>query len=90
MKMAYMETVRSFIVDNFLFGDGAQLIEDTSFLEDGIVDSTGILELITFLEETFLITVEDDEMVPENMDSVNRIVSYLEKKLSDASRPKDK
>ena len=85
MKMAYMETVRSFIVDNFLFGDGAQLTEDSSFLEDGIVDSTGILELITFLEETFRITVEDDEMVPENMDSVNRIVSYLEKKLSDTS-----
>lgn len=88
MKMAYMETVRSFIVDNFLFGDGAQLTQDTSFLEDGIVDSTGILELVTFLEETFRITVEDDEMVPENMDSVNRIVSYLEKKLSDASGPK--
>ena len=90
MKMAYLETVRSFIVDNFLFGDGAQLTENSSFLEEGIVDSTGILELISFLEETFRITVEDDEIVPENMDSVNRILGYLEKKLTKAPETNDK
>jgi len=63
--MAYLEAVRSFIIENFLFGDDAQLTEDTSFLEDGIVDSTGILELVAFLEETYDITVEDDELIPE-------------------------
>jgi len=80
--MTYQEAVRSFIVENFLFGDGKPLTEDTSFLEDGIVDSTGILELVAFLEDTYSITVEDDELIPENMDSLIKITQYLEKKLS--------
>ena len=50
--MNYLETARHFIVENFLFGDGARLEDDTSFLEAGIIDSTGILELIMFIEET--------------------------------------
>lgn len=80
--MDYLDTVRQFIVDNFLFGDGETLKEDTSFLEEGIIDSTGILELVMFLEETYGIKIEDDELVPENFDNLNNIVGYLERKLN--------
>ena len=55
--------VREFVVENFLFGDGEVLKEDTSFMEEGIIDSTGILELVFFLEETFGVKVEDTELV---------------------------
>jgi acyl carrier protein len=65
-----------------MFGEGAGLEDGTSFLESGIIDSTGILELVTFLEETFEITVTDDEMIPENLGSVAGIVGYLQLKLS--------
>jgi len=73
-------TIRKFIIENFLFGEDEQLKEDTSFLESGIVDSTGILELVAFLEETFGITVEDEELIPENLDSIANVLQYLEKK----------
>lgn len=76
----YVNTVQTFMVDNFLFGDGERLKEDTSFLESGIIDSTGILELVTFIEETWGIKIEDDELVPENLDSLNRIAAFLAKK----------
>jgi len=69
--------VREYIVENFLFGDGEKLNENTSFMEEGIIDSTGILELVFFLEENFGIKIEDNELVPENMDSLNNIARYL-------------
>ncbi|HUV63778.1 MAG TPA: acyl carrier protein [Sedimentisphaerales bacterium] len=72
--------VREFVVNNFLFGDGESLEEDTSFLEAGIIDSTGILELIMFLEETYGITIEDRELVPDNMDSLKNIARFVQKK----------
>jgi acyl carrier protein len=72
--------VREFVVENFLFGDGEALRDDTSFMEDGIIDSTGILELVFFLEETFGFSVEDDELVPENMDSLQNIARFIERK----------
>lgn len=83
--MAHSSKVREFIVENFLFGDGETLAEETSFLESGIIDSTGILELIFFLEETFGIKIEDDELVPENMDSLKNISRFMERKLSHSS-----
>jgi acyl carrier protein len=82
MGMQYLDTVSNFIVENFLFGDAESLKADTSFLEEGIVDSTGILELVMFLEETYGIKIEDDELIPENFDNLNRIVKYLERKLN--------
>ena len=78
--MDYSSKVREFIVENFLFGDGDQFDDDTSFLESGIIDSTGILELIGFLEETYGIAIQDDELVPENFDNLNRVTQYLGKK----------
>ena len=67
---------------HLLFGDGEQLTEDTSFLEEGIIDSTGILELVFFLEETYDMKIEDDELIPENLDNLTNIAQFLERKLS--------
>jgi len=79
--MSCLETVREYVIENFLFGDASQLEDDTSFLESGIIDSTGILELINFIEEKYGIKVDDEELVPENFDSLKNITQYLERKL---------
>jgi acyl carrier protein len=76
------DKIRAYVVENFLFGDDNNLNDDTSFLEEGIIDSTGILELVSFIEETFPIKVEDEELVPENLNSINNVVAYLERKMS--------
>ena len=78
--MEVSAVIREFIVENFLFGEDGNLKEETSFLESGIIDSTGILELVAFLEEKFGISVADDELVPENLDSITNVVAYLAKK----------
>ena len=78
--MSYQEKVREFIVGNFLFGEAGKLENTTSLLDAGIIDSTGILEIVSFLEEQFGITVNDDELLPENLDSVDAISGYLETK----------
>ncbi len=81
--MQNLETeIRDFIIDNFLFGEpDDDFTNESSFLEEGIIDSTGILELVTFLEETYEIRIEDEELVPENLDSINNVVTFLKKKL---------
>ncbi len=84
-KMDNSSKVREFVVENFLFGDGEALKDDTSFMEEGIIDSTGILELVFFLEETFSISVEDDELVPDNMDSLANISGFINRKLDGSS-----
>jgi acyl carrier protein len=76
------DKIKTFIVENFLFGSEDGLKDETSFLEEGIIDSTGILELVTFLEEEFSITVEDEELVPENLDSINNVTAFLERKIA--------
>lgn len=74
-------TVRTFIVDNFLFGDARKLTSNNvSFLNTGIVDSTGVLELINFLEKTYGIKINDDELLPENLDSLENIEVFVKKK----------
>jgi acyl carrier protein len=78
----YLKEVREFIVVNFLFGDGELLKEDTSFLEKGIIDSTGILELVLFIEETYNIKIEDDELVPENLDNLQNVARFIDRKVS--------
>ena len=80
--MNNIEKVRTFIVENFLFGDGSSLKDDSSFLQERIVDSTGILEIITFLETEFSIKIEDDELLPENLDSLNNIDAFLKRKMA--------
>jgi acyl carrier protein len=79
--MTVEEQIRQYVADNFLFSDdGYQLSEDASFLEEGIVDSTGVLELVMFVEEIFNVTVKDEEIVPENFDSVSRLATYIRRK----------
>jgi acyl carrier protein len=74
--------IRQFVVDNFLFGqDGDRLTEDSSFLESGIIDSTGVLELIGFLQSNFGIEIDDSEIVPENLDSLARLNAFVNRKL---------
>ena len=73
--------IRGFIIENFLFGTDEGFKDETSFLEDGIIDSTGILELVAFLEEEFSISVDDEDMIPENLDSINNVTAYLQRKL---------
>ena len=74
--------VREFIIANLLFGEDAGLDDDTSFLDSGIIDSTGVLELIMFLESTYAVKVAPEEMLPENLDSINRVARFLTRKLS--------
>ena len=79
--MNNLEVLREYIVENFLFGDGERLKEDTEFLDDGIIDSTGMLELVEFLQERFGIEVADEEIAPENLNSLKAIDAYLVRKI---------
>jgi acyl carrier protein len=85
MQMNHTKEIRDFVVTNFLFGDASSLQDTTSFLESGIVDSTGMLELIMFLEQTYDIKIEPEEMLPENLDSVNKVVQFLGRKQEKAA-----
>jgi acyl carrier protein len=76
------QQIREFIVTNFLYGQERTLKDDDSLAVEGIVDSTGVLQLVAFLEETYSITVEDEELAPENLDSISRVTAYLCRKMS--------
>jgi acyl carrier protein len=73
--------IRNYILENYLFTDDQSALDNgDSFLNKGILDSTGILEVIYFLEDDFGVKIEDEEMIPENLDSVNNIVAFLKRK----------
>jgi acyl carrier protein len=74
------DTVRQFVVDTFLFGQRGDFNDQSSFLETGIVDSTGVLQVVAFLEQTFDFTVSDDELTPENLDSIDAISAFVARK----------
>lgn len=78
--MSLMEDIRTFVVDNFLFGDDVGLTDDSSFVKEGIVDSTGILQLVAFIQEQYQIAVADEDLTPENLDSVRRVTAFIEGK----------
>ena len=81
IRAAREEEIRSFITDNFMIGQNpAELKNSTSFLDNGIVDSLGVLELVSFIEEKFGIEVKDEELVPENLDSIDNLLTYIAKK----------
>lgn len=81
------DKLRKFIEDNYLLSAGVDSFEDDdSFLEKGIIDSTGVLELLEFLEETFQIAVEDEEVIPDNLDTLNCLTVYVRDKLEDAGK----
>ena len=75
------QDLRTFIIGNFMFGQGGDSLTDgQSFLETGVIDSTGVLELIAFLEQQYAITVDDNEVIPANLDSIDQIVAFVQRK----------
>lgn len=74
--------IRDFVIDSFIKEDAAKLDDDFSFIDEGIIDSVGVLELVAFLETTFHFRVEDEELVPTNLDSINKLVTYVESKIA--------
>jgi len=75
--------VRQYIAKNLLFSDnGFTYADDASFLEEGIIDSLGVMELVLFIEEKFGVKVKDEELTPDNFDSVNKLASYIQDRLS--------
>lgn len=75
--MELKKQVRDFVTTNFYVADPRSLEDRTSLLDHGIIDSTGVLEVIMFIETTFGVTVEDSEMLPENLDSIERIAAFI-------------
>ena len=78
--MALQQQIRDFVTANFYVADPNTLEDRTSLLDQGIIDSTGVLEVIMFIESTFGVTVEDSEMLPENLDSIERIAAFVARK----------
>ena len=79
--MPIKEKIREFIYENFILDEKEDLREEDSLLEKGIIDSTGVLELVAFIEKKYRIQVEDDELVPENLDSLWKITEFIHRKL---------
>lgn len=81
MSAETRQAIRVFLVENFMFrGAIDQMTDDASLIQAGILDSVGVLSLVTFLEETFEITVTDDEVEPENLDSIDAVTAFVTKK----------
>lgn len=74
--------VRKFLSESLLYREGDSISDTTSFMESGLIDSTGILELVFFLETTFGIKVSDGEMLPENLDSIRQLTAYVQRKVN--------
>ncbi len=82
-KDTVKQEIRNFIVETFLFGADASMLNDSdSFMQNGIVDSTGILEVTGFIEEKYNIQIENEEMTPTNLDSIDNLVNFIAKKSS--------
>ena len=87
MSQSVQSEIRAFIVENFLFGDDSQPLDpDMSLIDNDLVDSTGILELVSFLEQRFGIAVADAEIVPANLDTIGRIAAYVGHKQASEKR----
>jgi len=83
--MSVQERVRQFVVDNFYLSDAVELRDDTSLITDGYVDSTGMLEVIAFLESEFGIAITDTEMTPANLETIGRIANFVARKRASAA-----
>jgi acyl carrier protein len=76
--MTIEQQIKGYLATNILFSDnGYPYPDEASFLEEGIIDSTGVLELVLFIEETFGVTVDDREIIPDNFDSVSKLANYI-------------
>jgi len=85
--MSAQQRIRQFILENFYVSDPAELADDASLIQGGWVDSTGMLEVITFLETEFGLRIADTEMLPENLDSIQRIAAFVARKREASSKP---
>ncbi len=75
------QSVKNYILENVLYGAGDDALSDEdSFLEKGIIDSTGIMEIVSYVEDEFNISVHDEEMIPENLDTINNLARFITKK----------
>lgn len=84
MNKAMKEQLRTFIYQNFLVGEDFVLGDSDSFLGNGVIDSMGVLELVAFLQETYGITVENEELTPDNLDTLDNVEAYISRKLNGA------
>jgi acyl carrier protein len=80
------QEVRRFIAENYFLGDDFQFADADSFLDHGIIDSTGILELVGFLQNAYGITIEDEELVPQNLDSITAVSVFVQSKVNGAAQ----
>lgn len=78
--MDYKKEIKEFIIENFLFGEKGEFEDTTNIFQKGIVDSTGVLEIICFIEETYNITIEDEEVTHNNFSSIENIAQFLQSK----------
>ena len=80
--MDRLNELKEFVINNFLFGKGDSLENDTDFFDKGIIDSTGTLELVSFIEENYNISVLDNELIKENLSSLTKVNEYIKNKLA--------
>lgn len=81
MNMTMKKTIKQYILENLLFSEDESVLHDNdSFLDGGIIDSTGVMEIILFIEDSFGIKVNDDEMLPVNLDSVDNLAAFIQRK----------
>jgi acyl carrier protein len=83
--MDHIKKLKEFVINNFMFGKGDALENDTDFFDKGIIDSTGTLELVSFIEETYNIAVLDNELIKENLSSLTKVNEYIKRKLASDS-----
>lgn len=83
------DEIRRFVVEQFLFGQEDELQDDASFLEQGIIDSTGVLELVSHLQERYQIAIKDEELIPDNLDSINAVVAFVARKTTSEGPSED-
>jgi acyl carrier protein len=79
--------LRRFVIDNFLYGRDGRFRDDDSFFDMGIIDSTGLLELVNFLEKQYGICIEEADLIPENLDSITQLAGFLQRKLDHRQVP---
>lgn len=82
IELEIRDAIRNFVIDNFLMGDASAMLADhESFMQNGVIDSTGVLEVVMFLESNYGIRIEDRELLPENIDSVDNQMKFIRRKL---------
>jgi acyl carrier protein len=84
--MDLLNELKEFVINNFMFGQGDSLENDTDFFEKGIIDSTGTLELVSFIEENYNISVLDNELIRDNLSSLTKVNEYVKSKLAAISK----